>query len=53
MTRRRVDTAHKLLTSGTPAREIALTIGVSVATLYRHPPAPVQETISVRCQNDL
>lgn len=46
MTPRRIDAARKLLASGTPAREVALTIGVSVATLYRHLPAPVQETIS-------
>ncbi len=45
MTPRRIDAARKLLASGTPARVIAITIGVSVATLYRHLPAPVQEAI--------
>lgn len=50
MTPRRIDTARKLLASGTPAREVALTIGVSVATLYRHLPAPVQETISAESE---
>ncbi len=46
MTPRRVEAARKLLASGMSAREIAPTIGVSVATLYRHLPAAVQETIS-------
>ncbi|WP_230772706.1 recombinase family protein [Sphingomonas sp. Leaf4] len=46
MTPRRVEAARKLLASGMSAREIAPTIGVSVATLYRHLPAAAQETIS-------
>jgi DNA invertase Pin-like site-specific DNA recombinase len=45
MTPRRIEAARKLLASGMPAREIAPTIGVSVATLYRHLPAPEQEAI--------
>ncbi|WP_240697517.1 helix-turn-helix domain-containing protein [Sphingomonas desiccabilis] len=36
MTPRRIEAARKLLASGMPAREIAPTIGVAVATLYRH-----------------
>lgn len=47
MTPRRVEAARKLLASGMPAREIAPTIGVSVATLYRHLPAAVQEGLSL------
>lgn len=50
MTPRRVEAARKLLASGMSAREIAPTIGVSVATLYRHLPAAVQETISAEEQ---
>lgn len=46
MTPRRVEAARKLLASGMSAREIAPAIGVSVATLYRHLPAPVQDTIN-------
>ena len=46
MTPRRVEAARELLASGMSAREIAPTIGVSVATLYRHLPAAAQETIS-------
>ncbi|AOF95377.1 recombinase family protein [Sphingobium sp. RAC03] len=45
MTPKRLDAARKLLASGMTAREIAPTIGVSVATLYRHLPAPEQEAI--------
>lgn len=46
MTPRRIEAARKLLASGVPAREIAPAIGVSVATLYRHLPAPDQERIN-------
>ena len=46
MTPKRIEAARKLLASGMSAREIAPTIGVSVATLYRHLPAPEQEAIS-------
>ena len=46
MTPKRLEAARKLLASGMTAREIAPTIGVSVATLYRHLPAPAQEAIS-------
>jgi DNA invertase Pin-like site-specific DNA recombinase len=47
MTPKRLQAARKLLASGMTAREIAPTIGVSVATLYRHLPAPEQEAISI------
>ena len=47
MTPKRLEAAKKLLASGMSMREIALAIGVSVPTLYRHLPAPVQDTISV------
>jgi DNA invertase Pin-like site-specific DNA recombinase len=46
MTPKRVEAARRLLASGMTAREIAPTIGVSVATLYRHLPAPEQEAIN-------
>lgn len=46
MTPKRIEAARKLLASGMPAREIAPTIGVSVATLYRHLPAAVQESVA-------
>lgn len=46
MTPRRIEAALKLLASGMSAREIAPTIGVSVATLYRHLPAPMQEAVN-------
>lgn len=46
MTPRRIEAARKLLASGMAAREIAPTIGVSVATLYRHLPASEQELIN-------
>jgi DNA invertase Pin-like site-specific DNA recombinase len=51
MTPRRVEAARKLLASGMSAREIAPTIGVSVATLYRHLPAPEQEAINAEARN--
>ncbi|WP_066547469.1 MULTISPECIES: recombinase family protein [unclassified Sphingomonas] len=47
MTPRRIEAARKLLASGVPAREIAPAIGVSIATLYRHLPAAVQEQEAV------
>lgn len=46
MTPKRLEAARKLLASGMSAREIAPTIGVSVATLYRHLPAPDQDAIN-------
>ncbi len=46
MTPKRIQAARRLLASGMTAREIAPTIGVSVATLYRHLPASEQEAIN-------
>ena len=46
MTPKRIEAGRKLLASGITAREIAPTIGVSVATLYRHLPAPEQDEIN-------
>jgi DNA invertase Pin-like site-specific DNA recombinase len=45
MTPKRLESARKLVASGMSVREIAPVIGVSVPTLYRHLPAPVQEAI--------
>lgn len=45
MTPKRIEAAQKLLASGMSAREVAPTIGISVATLYRHLPAPEQECL--------
>lgn len=39
MTEGKADAARKLLASGTPLREVATSLGVSVATLYRWVPA--------------
>ena len=50
MTQSRVEAARKLLASGMSAREIAPTIGVSVATLYRHLPAAAKDSISAESQ---
>ena len=46
MTPKRIEAARKLLASGMTAREVAPAIGVSVPTLYRHLPAPMQDAIS-------
>ncbi|MGE6695052.1 recombinase family protein [Sphingobium limneticum] len=46
MTPKRIEAARKLLASGMTMREVAPAIGVSVPTLYRHFPAPVQDAIS-------
>lgn len=39
MTPKKLDAARRLLASGSRPREVALAIGVSIATLYRHLPA--------------
>lgn len=39
MTPAKVDAARKLLDAGTPPKDVASTVGVSVATLYRYLPA--------------
>lgn len=46
MTPKRLAAARKLLAGGMTVREVAPAIGVSVPTLYRHFPAPVQEAMS-------
>jgi len=46
MTPKRLEAARKLLAEGMTVREVAPAIGVSVPTLYRHFPAPMQDTIS-------
>ena len=46
MTPKRLEAARKLLAGGMTVREVAPAIGVSVPTLYRHFPAPLQDTIS-------
>ena len=38
MTAAKLDAARKLLAANTPPREVASSIGVSLATLYRHIP---------------
>ncbi|WCT75541.1 recombinase family protein (plasmid) [Sphingomonas naphthae] len=45
MTPKRLDAARKLLASGMTMRDVAPAIGVSVPTLYRHFPAPIQDAI--------
>ena len=50
MAPQRVEAPRKLLASGMSAREIAPTNGVSVATLYRHLPAPEQEAINAEAR---
>ena len=39
MTTSKIESAKKLLTVGTPPKEVAKNLGVSIATLYRHLPA--------------
>lgn len=38
MTARKIESARRLLQSGSPPRDVAASLGVSVATLYRHVP---------------
>lgn len=44
MTPAKMDAARKLLEGGTPPKDVATSIGVSVATLYRYFPASDRET---------
>lgn len=44
MTPAKVDAARKLLDAGTPPKDVAGAVGVSVATLYRHLPADSRMT---------
>lgn len=46
MTPKRIEAARKLLAGGMTVREVAPAIGVSVPTLYRHFPAPVQDALN-------
>jgi DNA invertase Pin-like site-specific DNA recombinase len=46
MTPKRLAAARKLLAGGMTVREVAPAIGVSVPTLYRHFPAPMQEAMT-------
>ena len=39
MTKSKKESAQKLLASGVPAKDVAESLGVSLATLYRHVPA--------------
>jgi transposase len=39
MTESKIKAAHRLLAGGTPARDVAENLGVSVPTLYRWLPA--------------
>jgi len=43
MTPAKLDAARKLLDAGTPPKDVASSVGVSVATLYRHLPAGERE----------
>ena len=47
MTPRKLEAARKLLASGVRRREVAPMIGVSVPTIYRHFPAPMEDAIAV------
>jgi DNA invertase Pin-like site-specific DNA recombinase len=46
MTDSKIDSARKLLASGTPPRDVAKNLGVSVPTLYRWIPAAAQSSHS-------
>ena len=50
MTKSKKESAQKLLASGVPAKDVATSLGVSLATLYRHVPAgqvePAQTVLS-------
>lgn len=52
MTPERLAAARQLVASGMTMRRIAPAIGVSVPTLYRHLPAPVQEAIIAESEGD-
>lgn len=42
MTESKIESAKKLLTSGVPAKDVAMNLGMSVPTLYRWVPASAQ-----------
>lgn len=47
MTEAKIRSARKLLSQGTPPKEVAASLGVSVPTLYRWVPATDAEAVSV------
>jgi len=47
MTESKVEAARQLMGSGTPPREVAKLLGVSVPTLYRWLPAAAQNGVGV------
>jgi DNA invertase Pin-like site-specific DNA recombinase len=47
MTDNKVVAAQKLLASGLPPREVAMSLGVSIATLYRWLPAPLSSSTAM------
>ena len=50
MTPKKLEAARKLLESGVKRREVAPMIGVSVPTIYRHFPAPMEDAINAEGQ---
>jgi DNA invertase Pin-like site-specific DNA recombinase len=44
MTPAKIDSAKKLLTAGSPPKEVAANLGISLPTLYRWLPASERET---------
>ena len=51
MTPKKLEAARKLLESGVKRREVAPMIGVSVPTIYRHFPAPIEDAINAEVKN--
>ena len=47
MTEAKIRSARKLLSQGTPPKEVAASLGVSVPTLYRWVPATSPEAVAV------
>ena len=47
MTEAKIRSARKLLSQGTPPKEVAAILGVSVPTLYRWVPATHPEAVAV------
>jgi len=45
MTKSKIESAKKLLSSGTPPRDVAENLGVSIPTLYRWVPASELDSI--------
>ena len=53
MTESKVKAARKLLAEGTPPREVALNLGVSVPTLYRWLPASKDDGINCETKHEM